>query len=61
MGEGIARMKIDLGWGHVLYVNSLNQYGQFLRETRQNEAAVKVQREVNTLTGTVDVRALAMR
>lgn len=61
MGEGIARMKIDLGWGHVLYVNSLNQYGQFLRETRQNEAAVKVQREVSTLTGTVDVRALAVR
>jgi tetratricopeptide (TPR) repeat protein len=61
MGEGIARMKVDLGWGHVLYVNSLHQYEQFLRQTRQNEAAVKVEREMNTLGGTVDVRALALR
>jgi tetratricopeptide (TPR) repeat protein len=61
MGEGIARMKVDLGWGHVLYVNSLRQYEQFLRQTRQNEAAVKVEREMNTLAGTVDVRALALR
>jgi tetratricopeptide (TPR) repeat protein len=61
MGEGIARMKVDLGWGHVLYMNSLHQYEQFLRQTRQNEAAVKVKREMNTLSGTVDVRALALR
>jgi tetratricopeptide (TPR) repeat protein len=61
MGEGIARMKPDLGWGHVLYVHSLQEYEQFLRQTRQNEAAVKVQLEMNTLNKTVDVRAMTLR
>ena len=56
---GTERMKVDLGWGHKLYIDALEQYSLFLRENRQREQAAAVDRERQMLTTAVDVHALA--
>ena len=61
MGRGINRMKVDMGWGHPLYVNSVNQYALFLRKQGQMEAADSAQREVRQAQSVVDVRSFTGR
>jgi tetratricopeptide (TPR) repeat protein len=58
MGRGIARMKVDLGWGHAIYVNAVGQYAKFLRKTGQTEAAASAESEVHQAEALVDVRTL---
>jgi hypothetical protein len=59
MGQGIERMKVDLGWGDVLYVNALHDYEQFLVQNRQPDQAKVVDHELRALATTVDARSLA--
>ena len=61
MARGTARMKVDLGWGHAVYINVMSDYAQFLRERGQLEAAAVAQREVRQAQSVVDVRSLAGR
>jgi tetratricopeptide (TPR) repeat protein len=58
MGRETARMKIDLGWGHVLYVNAISQYAKFLRQWGQVEEAASAEREVRRAQSVVDARTL---
>ena len=61
MGEGIARMKSELGWGHPSYLNALSYYAKFLRDTKHVEMAEATEREIRRAQSTVDVRALDTR
>jgi tetratricopeptide (TPR) repeat protein len=61
MGRGINRMKVDMGWGHPLYVNAMSQYALFLRKQGQMEAADSAQREVRRAQSVVDVRSFTGR
>jgi tetratricopeptide (TPR) repeat protein len=61
MERGTKRMKVDLGWGHVIYVNAMTQYARFLRERGQMEAAASAQREIRQSQNTVDVRSFTGR
>jgi len=61
MARGTARMKVDLGWGHPVYVNSMANYARFLREHGQTEAAAAAQREVYQAQSVVDARSLTSR
>ena len=56
MERGIARMKITLGWGHVIYVSALEQYAQFLRQYGRMEAARSAESEVHQAQSLVDAR-----
>lgn len=56
MERGTARMKIDLGWGHVVYVNAMDQYAQFLRQYGRMEAARSAESEVQQARSLVDAR-----
>jgi tetratricopeptide (TPR) repeat protein len=61
MGWGITRMKVDMGWGHPVYLNAVSQYAQFLRQQGQMEAADAEQREVRQAQAVVDVRTFTAR
>ena len=61
MGRGIMRMKVDLGWGHAIYVNAIWQYAQFLRQNGQTDAAVSAEREVRQAQAVVDARTFTDR
>jgi tetratricopeptide (TPR) repeat protein len=61
MGQGIARMKVDLGWGHTIYVNALRQYAKFLQKTGQTEAAASADIEVHQAEALVDARSFTKR
>jgi tetratricopeptide (TPR) repeat protein len=61
MQQGINRMKKDWGWGHVLYVNSVEQYAKFLRQRGQLESASLEERELKQMAATVDARSFAAR
>jgi tetratricopeptide (TPR) repeat protein len=56
IASGIARMKVDLGWGHPLYINALCEYVRFLRERGQTEQADAAEREMKIASAVVDVR-----
>jgi tetratricopeptide (TPR) repeat protein len=59
MRRGTDRMRVDLGWGHTLYVNAMAEYARFLRERGQMEAAATAEREVRKAQSVVDVRSFA--
>jgi tetratricopeptide (TPR) repeat protein len=59
--EGVAGMREQLGWGHPVYLTVLGYYSQFLRETRQLEAAKDVERQIRRASAVVDVRSLDTR
>jgi tetratricopeptide (TPR) repeat protein len=59
--DGIAGMRDQLGWGHPTYLTLLGYYSQFLRETRQLEAAKDVDRQIRRAEAVVDVRSLDTR
>jgi len=61
MRRGTDRMKVDLGWGHMLYVNAMAEYASFLRQRGQMEAAATAEREVRKAQSVVDVRALSLQ
>ncbi len=58
---GVAGMREQLGWGHPVYLTVLGLYSQFLRETRQLEAAKDVERQIRRAEAVVDVRSLDTR
>lgn len=58
MARGTARMKVDLGWGHTIYLNAMTQYARFLRQRGQKEAAASAEREVKMANAVVDARSL---
>jgi tetratricopeptide (TPR) repeat protein len=57
MKRGIERMKVDLGWGHAIYLNSLREYALFLRRSGQAEEAASAQSEVRRAESLVDARS----
>jgi tetratricopeptide (TPR) repeat protein len=61
MERGTKRMKVELGWGHPIYVDALEQYASFLRGRGRKEEAALVEREVRQAETVVDVRSLAAR
>ena len=58
MARGTARMKVDLGWGHTIYLNAMTQYARFLRQRGQKEAAATAEREIKMANAVVDARSL---
>jgi tetratricopeptide (TPR) repeat protein len=58
MARGITRMRVDMGWGHVVYLNAMTEYARFLRKRGQVEEADAAEREVRMAQNTVDVRTL---
>jgi hypothetical protein len=58
MERGMVRIKADLGWGHPLYVKSMNTYARVLRAQGQLEAAATVESEARAASGVVDARSL---
>jgi tetratricopeptide (TPR) repeat protein len=61
MSVGTARMKVDLGWGHAVYLNAMRHYASFLRERGQLEAAAVAERELRMADAAVDARSLTGR
>lgn len=61
MRRGTDRMRLDMGWGHSIYVSAMAHYAQFLRERGLTDAATAVEREVRNATSTVDVRTFTAR
>lgn len=59
MKQGISRMKIDLGWGHAIYLESVAEYAKFLREQGETDRAEVVERELRMAQTVVDVHTLA--
>jgi tetratricopeptide (TPR) repeat protein len=59
MARGTARMKVDLGWGHTIYLNAMTEYAKFLRQRGQMEAAASAEREVKMANAVVDARSLS--
>ncbi|HEX4759060.1 MAG TPA: tetratricopeptide repeat protein [Terracidiphilus sp.] len=57
MKRGIERMKVDLGWGHAIYLNSMREYAVFLRRSGQVEEAASAQSEVRRAESIVDARS----
>ena len=57
MKRGVERMKVDLGWGHVIYVNSMREYALFLRRSGHVEEASSAQSEVRRAESIVDARS----
>lgn len=58
MERGIALMSAQLGWGHPAYLRTLRCYAQFLRETKQIEAANVVERRIRQAEAVVDVHSI---
>ncbi len=56
--RGTTRMKADFGWNRSLYLNAMQQYARFLRESGQLEAAVNAETVVNQADAVVDARTL---
>jgi hypothetical protein len=52
-------MKVELGWGHTIYLNAMTQYAKFLRERGQMEAATTAEREIKMANAVVDARTLS--
>lgn len=61
MRRGTARMRLDMGWGHAIYLNAMAQYAKFLRERGEVDAASTAELEVRKATSTVDVRTFTAR
>jgi hypothetical protein len=58
MERGTTRMKVELGWGHPMYVDAMGQYALFLRERGRTEEAAVVEQEIRRAEAVVDVRSL---
>lgn len=56
--DGTSAMNRQLGWGHPAYLDALKQYEQFLRETRQVEAADAIRHKIRQAEAVVDVHAI---
>jgi tetratricopeptide (TPR) repeat protein len=61
MGQGVAIMKEQLGWGHPTYLNALGYYARFLRENRRVEDAEAAEREIRRAESVVDVHSIQAR
>ena len=56
--DGTSAMNRQLGWGHPAYLDALKQYEQFLRETRQMEAADVIRHRILQAEAVVDVHSI---
>ena len=56
--RGTALMKVELGWGHPVYINALRDYAKFLRQHGTTEAAAVVEREIHQADSKVDVSTM---
>ena len=56
--DGTSAMNRQLGWGHPAYLDALKQYEQFLRETRQVEAADVIRHRILQAEAVVDVHSI---
>jgi tetratricopeptide (TPR) repeat protein len=56
--RGTTRMKVELGWGHPIYLDALKQYSSFLQEHGQTDAALAIDRERHQAESVVDARTL---
>jgi tetratricopeptide (TPR) repeat protein len=56
--DGTSAMNRQLGWGHPAYLDALKQYEQFLRETRQMEAADVIHHRIRQAEAVVDVHSI---
>jgi tetratricopeptide (TPR) repeat protein len=61
MKRGTDRMRVELGWGHVIYVNAMAQYAKLLRQRGEVEAASAAQHEVRQAADVVDARSFTAR
>jgi len=57
--RGVEKIKLDLGWGHPIYVNALTEYARFLRERGNEDAASAIEHELRKESQVVDVGSLA--
>jgi hypothetical protein len=58
MKQGTAIMKEKLGWAHPTYLNAMNAYARFLRDTQRIEDAEAVEREIRTAEAVVNVHSI---
>lgn len=56
--RGTTLMNTQLGWGHPAYLKALMCYAQYLRESRQLEAANVIERKIRQAEAVVDVHTL---
>jgi hypothetical protein len=56
--RGTALMKVELGWGHPVYINALRDYAKFLRQHGTTESALAVEREIHQADAKVDVNSM---
>jgi tetratricopeptide (TPR) repeat protein len=61
LGRGTMDMRADYGWDQAMYVNAMNDYAHFLRETGQREAAESAEAVVNQAESVVDASTLTGR
>ena len=59
--QGTTRMKADLGWGHPVYLQAMENYARFLQVRGQTEAAAAAESEVRQAAAVVDARTLTAR
>jgi tetratricopeptide (TPR) repeat protein len=59
MGRGTTRMKVEMGWGHSVYLHAMSEYARFLRQRGQMEEAASAEREVRMAQSVVDVHTLS--
>jgi tetratricopeptide (TPR) repeat protein len=59
--RGTTDMRGAYGWGHVMYVNAMKQYAQFLRESGQQQAAASAEAVVHQAETVVDASSLTGR
>jgi tetratricopeptide (TPR) repeat protein len=57
MQRGIQRMKVDMSWGHFVYLSAVAQYAAFLRKRGQTEAASAAELELRQARSVVDARS----
>ncbi len=56
--RGTTLMNTQLGWGHPAYLKALMCYAQYLRESRQLEAANVIERKIRQAEAVVDVHTI---
>ena len=61
MRRSLPHMKVEVGWGQLIYINGMRGYARFLRETGQREAASIAESEVHRIESVVDARTLTTR
>ena len=61
MERGIARIRVDMGWGHTIYLHAMQQYAEYLKLRGQLDRAAAAENEVQQARARVDARSLTGR